>query len=40
MINPEDIEKIVDNDPNLKELKNELIDGGKEKEEDGRQSVG
>jgi len=40
MINPEDIVKIKENDPSLKEVKEELAKGGKEKGEDGGQSVG
>ena len=40
MINPEDAINIAKNDPSLKEVKEELIEGGKEKNEDGRQSVG
>nr|DAX41935.1 MAG TPA: hypothetical protein [Caudoviricetes sp.] len=40
MINPDDVEKISGNDPTLKELKEELVKGGKEKGENGRQSVG
>ena len=40
MVNPEDATKIAENDPTLKEVKEELIEGGKEKNEDGRQSVG
>ena len=40
MINPEDVIRIAENDPKLKEVKEELIEGGKENSEDGRQSVG
>lgn len=40
MINPEDMIRIAENDPKLKEVKEELIEGGKENNEDGRQSVG
>ena len=40
MINPEDVVKIAKDDPKLKEIRKELIEGGKEKDENGRQSVG